>query len=637
VLDQKAQRILVQFRNPNGELEDNTYQYDLSDWKIREIPGDSLGAVFVQEPAKVFSLIDAHDPQIVELALKESKGKAKQTEIKGILEPLIVARGHDWNKWWKKIAQKLRKSKSISFDKKEKIYKTLDNEIETYAFPELSIDSIGTYQIDQLIDLSELIFDQISEFKKIDNSLMKSLWDRLCQVINEASPRGREATSLLALGELLSDILSMQGSWISLVQKWLENDEVNLLGVRDSKIRAYALKTLHNLEWKKKQETLGSYILHEESGEKNRLAASRLLWSACKGDPSQYFKILIEAVKELRVPARSPSVFIPSRSERVLNSTIEFINSLKDYHMIKAFCSGSTRLLIAFFTKEFRAPMESKAAQDMFHIWLRWKEKIEAILPREDTWIIWTHFPSLLRSCSEHARQRFFEGHKDIDKWIESISYFIVEQANEGRIENADDLYDLLTLMIDSSKAEQKLKSALNSGAFLSKAAQEWALSHIVKYKSHYEPKTTQAKVIEKQFAEMAFHPREKRIATGIARLLLIFREREESLIEATSSLEELVHLYEPVRLESIQALKSFFDLIGNGLEELRIFLKLEYIGSVGEIEPYSITKHQLIDEAIRSPKYVKILHLGIGRKRNDGLLEILQKAIVKPATGGPL
>ena len=85
VLDQKAQRIIVQFRNPNGELEDNTYQYDLSDWKIREIPRDSLGAVFFQEPAKVFLLIDAHDPQIVELCLKELKDctvRAGGTNIK---------------------------------------------------------------------------------------------------------------------------------------------------------------------------------------------------------------------------------------------------------------------------------------------------------------------------------------------------------------------------------------------------------------------------------------------------------------------------------------------------------------------------------------------------------------------------
>jgi len=637
VIDKNAQGITVQFRKSNGELDDNTYNYELSGWKTKEIPEDSLGALFIKAPAKVFSLIDAHNPEIVELFLRESKGEAKQTEIRRLLEPLIRARGHEWNKWWKKVGQRLRGYKSVTFDNKEKAYKIIDTEIQGGAFSDLSVDSIGAYQIDQVADLSELVFDRRSEFKNIDKSLITALWDRLCQVINESPPNGREASALLALGELLSDVLSIQDSWISLIQKWLENHEVNLLGIRDSKIRAYALKSLSNLEWSKKRETLGFYILHEESGEKNRVAASRLLWSTCESDPNQYFDILTEASKKLKVPARSPSVFIPSRAERVINPTIEFIGSLKGHDMIEAFCSGSTRFLIAFFTREFRAPMESKPAQDIFGIWLRWKKKVENLLPKEDTWIIWANFPSLLRSCSEHAQQKFIEGLKDVDNWIESISNIIIEQANEGRIESADSLYNLLTLMIDISKAEQALKSALNSGEFLSKEAQDWALSHMVKHKSHYEPKTSQEIIIEKQFAEMAFHPREKRVATDLARLLLIFREREESLIEAISNFEELVRLYEPVRSESIQALKSFFDLIVNGLEELRGFLKLEYIGSVGDIEEYNISKHQLVDEAIRKPKYVEIFHSGIGRKRNNGLLDILQKAIVKPATGGSL
>lgn len=637
VVDQKANRITVQFRNPNGRLEDKTYKYEIDDWKIKEIFENSIGGLFFQEPEKVISIIDDHDPKIVELCLRESNGEATQKEIRGLLEPLVSANNHEWNKWWKKVGQRLRNYKSVSFDKKEKAYKILDTQIQKSTLSGLTTDSIGAYESDQLADLSELIFDRIPEFQDIDKALMKALWDRLCQVINEISPRGREVSALLALGELLSDLLSIQNSWISLIKEWVGNDEVNVLGTRDSNIREYALKALGNLEWKKKRETLAFYILHEESGEKNRMSASRLLWVACKNEPKQYFDFLIKATKSLRVPNRSPLIFIPSRAKRVLNCSVEFIRDIQEYNMIETFCAASTRLLISFFTSHFPPPLESKLAQDMLLIWLSWKSKVENLLSSADTWIIWINFPLILRSCSEHVRQDFFYGNKDVDvnKWIENISSTLTEQANEDRIENAATLYELLTLIMDRSKAEQRLRLALNDGVFRSQEAKEWALSHTVKHKIHYESKTSQDEVIEKQFAEMAFHPKEKRIATDFGRLLLILKEQEMPLLEGISNLEELVGLYEPARIDSIQTVKSFIDLIKEGLHELKDFLKLEFIGTVGEIEEYNFNKHELVDKDIKHPKYVKILNSGIGKRMDNGLLEIILKAMVNPVTGG--
>lgn len=636
VVDQKANRITVQFRNPNGRLEDKTYIYEIDDWKIKEIFENSIGGLFFQEPEKVISIIDDHHPEIVELCLRESNGEATQKEIRGLLEPLVTANNHEWNKWWKKVGQRLRNYKSVSFDKKEKVYKILDTQIQKSTLSGLTTDSIGAYESDQLADLSELIFDRIPEFQGIDKALMKALWDRLCQVINEISPRGREVSALLALGELLSDLLSIQNPWISLIRKWVGNDEVNVLGIRDSKIREYALKALGNLEWKKKRETLAFYILHEESGEKNRMLASRLLWFACKNEPKQYFDFLIKATRALRVLNRSPLIFIPSRAKRVLNCSVEFIREIQEYNMIKTFCAASTKLLISFFTSHFPPPLESKLAQDMLLIWLVWKRKVENLLSPADTWIIWINFPLILRSCSEHGRQAFY-GNKDVDvnKWIENISSALIEQANEDRIDNAATLYDLLTLIMDRSKAEQRLRLALNDGVFRSQEAKEWALSHTVKHKIHYEPKTIQNEVIEKQFAEIALHPKEKRIATDFGRLLLILKEKETSLLEGISNLEELVYLYEPARIDSIQAVKSFTDLIKDSLYELKDFLKLEFVGAVGEIEEYNFNKHELVDKAIQHPKYVEILYSGIGKRMNNGFLEIILKAIVNPITGG--
>jgi len=40
--DPQTNKVIVRYRDVNGKLEENTYQYELSDWKIKEIPEDSL-------------------------------------------------------------------------------------------------------------------------------------------------------------------------------------------------------------------------------------------------------------------------------------------------------------------------------------------------------------------------------------------------------------------------------------------------------------------------------------------------------------------------------------------------------------------------------------------------------------------
>lgn len=637
VMDYKSQKVIVKFCDTSGKLEENTYQYELSDWKIKEIPENSLGALLIKTPAKVFSLVGNQDPKIIELCLKESKGKAKQMEIRALLEPLIKARGHKWNKWWKRIGQILRNYKFISFDKREKTYNLHEIPIQEDGLSRLNKDDIQIYELDTLADLSHLVIKNRLDFKNLDKTLTTSLWDRLCQVFEETSPKGRKTSEIIALGDVLSDILTVQKKWLNLVKKWIENEEVNLLGTRDAKVRAHALQTLGSIDWPKKRETLGSYILNEESSEKNRVTASRLLWHACNNTPQEYFDVLIEATKKLQISAKNPLIFLTSRAKRVLNSSIEFIRSIQGFKAIEAFCASSGRLLTSFFTKTFQPPLDSRPTKDMLNLWLEWKTKVEDLLLAEDKWIVWINSPILLRFCSEHARKRFFEEQKETERWTEYISNKMIEQANTGHIEYADTLYDLTTLMSDSSKAERIINSTFESGAFTSAEAQEWALSHTIKSKQPAGTLNGQDRVIEEELAKLAFHPREREISTNVARLLLLVKEREPLLSEVVAGFEELARLYEPTRMETVQELKSFQELLINHLENLRSFLRLEYIGKAGSIETYNPNKHQLLQETTLAPKYVEIVCSGVARRQKDGLPEVLQKAIVKPATGGSL
>ncbi|MFX0202479.1 MAG: hypothetical protein ACFFCW_40755, partial [Candidatus Hodarchaeota archaeon] len=325
---------------------------------------------------------------------------------------------------------------------------------------------------------------------------------------------------------------------------------------------------------------------------------------------------------------------VGSRAERILNAVLQIIELIQEYESIKAFFMGCGGLLAVLFTRVSKPPMEFRPTETMLKLWLQWKKKAEQLLLPKYQWITWLAYMPVLRPCAEYARQKFFQEHKGTDGWIHTISAHIVDKANAGLLDAAENLYNAIIIMTSSNHAVQMLNYKFNKGEFISKEAQDWVLTHTVGERVP-DSAIERDKKVQDQFAEVLYHPREKEIALEVARLLLLGKERESSLYEASRDFEELVSFYDPIRFESVQNLKSFLELLKSNFEGLRMLLGLEYFGIVGRIEEYNPNRHQLTENIVPAPSYIEIVHSGVARRQKDKPIEILQKALVKPATGG--
>lgn len=212
----------------------------------------------------------------------------------------------------------------------------------------------------------------------------------------------------------------------------------------------------------------------------------------------------------------------------------------------------------------------------------------------------------------------------------------IVRLANSALVEKAESLYQVLSLIGTSSSATQRLSQAFQESQFLNDTAQEWVLSHTVQAPTPSPNLDGKKNSVEDRLIEFALQPRERRLVHEIARLILLSWEKKATVSESVKGFEELAKLYDPFSLQSAQNLKTVYGLIHDSLESLRLMLGLDSIGVIGNIEVYNPNLHQLVDPTIAAPKYIEVLSLGMIRKQKDALPEVIQKAIVQPATGDP-
>ena len=140
---------------------------------------------------------------------------------------------------------------------------------------------------------------------------------------------------------------------------------------------------------------------------------------------------------------------------------------------------------------------------------------------------------------------------------------------------------------------------------------------------------------IKDEISELALHPREREISQYFSKLLIFYKDRQIKLKEIGDKVGEIISLYEPSLIELAQEFQNFKDFLSLNIEEIRRQLQLDYIGTIGNIEPFNPLKHELIGDERENIKFVKIITPGIERLKAGAPPDILQKAIVKLATGG--
>jgi hypothetical protein len=634
VLSSTADKIQVQLINNDGTIKNDIHEYELNSWKIKKLSEESFGRFFYENHEVALKLIDNYDLKIISLCLKELGGRATLNNLKEILEPILTTKGNSWNAWWKRISQKIRKEKLISYNRVEKVYFLDEDAIDSQTFLSLTPESISTLSDSNYVDLTQVAFEKLSIITDVDRNIVFLLWRRLCEVLVEKSPKDNNATALLAFGQLLSENLSIEENWSETVKGWINESEVNLWGLRNLKVRNKALNAISKIRWSKKIETLSSYIVNEESGEKNRKNAFGILWKECEKNPKIFFKALIKSTNAIQIVEKNPLQFLSARPRRVLNSHMEFIRSTKSDDQIRDFYEGDIELLLSFFSKFFKMPFESDAAKTMLNIWIDWKEKIQTLVPKKE-WILWSSDKRLLRACNSFTREKFFKQHEENNKWIVTINSFLLDKANIGDMEETQILFDVLSMIAGNEEAEKRLSSALRSGKIYNNTAQEWAMSILIYTEDEKELETEGSREIQNEISNLVFHPREREISQYFSRLLIFYKERENKLKEIKETFSELINLYDPSLIEMVQEFESFSDLLSLNLEELKRQLHLNFIGSVGKIEPFNPIRHQVITDEREKVKFVKIITPGVEILRKGVPPEIIQKAIVTYATGG--
>jgi len=628
VLNSDNDKYSIIFRSADGSLSSER-RIDKSPTLVREISSDSLGAIFVEEPNRIYDLVNRNDTEIVVLTLKELNGEALQKDIKNCLEPIVVYQGQVWKDWWKKISQKLKHSKTIKLDSVKNKYFLSENSYQISNLDKLKSGEIQAFTKDDFIRTSQSLLEFTTELKAINRHALTLLWNRLCEVIQESSPISTEIVGLIAFGESLSNIIPVRNQWDSFLINWLNGRELNISGIRDANLRYLALQSVTRIDWPQKAYTLALYIVAEESSEKNRSAAMRSLWDIKQYQPKAVFPLLIKAARKIDIRSNAALPKISSKAERILLCLVPYANNIDDEELIKQYCVSCVDILLSLISQVTKVPMDFAAAKKILDICFLWRNKTVNTLHIEHQWTTWLIYVPILKACEEYAIHKYLADNNLLDQMVSDLSDIIVEKANQGQIDVAEKFYSMLILVTEGSKATQQLSILYDHGMFKSNDAINWALSYIVGEQSTVNV-SEQEKIQLAELSDYTYHQRETEIAIDYSRFLLFLKERENVIKNIYSSYEELVNFYDQTKVDMVHHMNSFFESLNKHAETLRILLNLEYIETVGKKEEYNPNRHQLIGDANSAPKYVNILIPGIGRRTNNGPFEILQKAIVK-------
>jgi len=630
VISQESENITIHFVKPNGIFEDSIVNYQLTDWKIKIIPDNSLGALFIINPGNILSLIDNHDPLVIELLLKESTGTSSLADIKTVFQPLLSQRKTEWKIWWKKTAQRIKTYKNIKYNAKLKEYFITEQSLDTDNLDKFILSVLQSSDIFELANLSQIIIKRLPELKELSIGITNNLWNHLLKALNINSPEGRWATGLLALGEVLSTILGLKKIWINVLREWVGETEVNLLGIRDADVRVFALKAVNRITWNQKLKTLSTYIINEESGEKNRKFAVNLLWSTCKNNSQDFFYSLIDGVRTSEVGSKVNLEHIEPRAKRILTSIIELLNNIKLNDSIELFCQGSIRLLTTIFLNSFNPPLDYGPTEAILNIWADWKKKVDNILLHDNRYISWNSLIYLFRLSSNAALVKYLREYKQFDIWIEAIFNNLLYLANKNNFEQADVMFQTLTYLISLDDVKNRIKIVLQEGNFKGREAQEWALSISIGEESI-------AKISKEGFSGNIPSVKEQELIRELANLCVLTKIREGLISKAIDKFKELSRFYEPMHLQMGNDLDSFMQILNIRIKEIMELTSMEFFGKNGAIEQYNPSRHHLIENGPYSPKFVEIISIGILKKQKEGPPLILQKAIVKTLNGANL
>ncbi len=629
VVESDKEKVFVTLRSPDGSVT-TEQRIDKASSLVKEIPPDSLGALIHNDPQKVYDRINNYDLEIIASALKEFHGAASQKDLKSIFEPIILYQKKEWNPWWKKISQKIKNSRVIQLDSISKKYFLINESAQLAKFDNLTAKDIQSFGAGDFTRFSQSILEYSTELKGINKETLVLLWTRLCDIIKDTSPASPEIIGLIAFGEGISHIISRRASWDAFLTEWLDNRELNLLGIRDSNLRYLGLQAVSRIHWPSKTYTLARYIVAEESSEKNRSSAARALWNTCQYQPHEFFSSLLEAARKHEVAINTPMAKISARAERIIICLVPFAKDITDEDSLNQYCLGCGNVLLSIYTKITKVPMAYAATKTALDICFHWRSKIINTLQPEYRWLTWKIFLPVFKACEEYAVHKYLKDGGLNAQLVSEIQKIIVEKANQGQIDTSDEYFSIMITSLGKDSAVQELTNLYNQGSFKSSESVAWALKYVVSQRRESRRVAPEGTGLSGEITEYAYHQRETEIAMDYATFLLFLREQEHVMKSICASYEELVNFYDQTKVDLAHKLSTFFELLRKHADTVKARLKLEYVDTVGVVEEYNPNRHHLIGEPNASPKYVEILIPGIGRRTKNGPVEILKKAIVK-------